>query len=170
MAAMTGGLALRWLRALLFTVLVPGTVTAWLPSAILGRRFAVPPMPWGMDEWAALIVIGLGVCVYGWCLWAFVVTGRGIPAPIDHPTRLVVRGLYRHVRNPMYFGVLLVLLGESALFATPVLLAYTAAWLLLVHVAILVYEEPNLRRKFGDEYARYVQEVPRWVPRLSRRV
>jgi protein-S-isoprenylcysteine O-methyltransferase Ste14 len=153
--------AWRWIGALLFTLLVPGVVTVVLPYWILDRSVAVRPGPWSVAG-ALLLLLGLGV--YLRCLWDFVVVGRGIPAPVDHPKHLVVRGLYRNVRNPMYLGVLTVLLGEVALFRSAALLRYAALWLLVVHVVVRVYEEPNLRSRFGASYEHYCQHVRRWLP------
>ena len=105
--------------------------------------------------------------VYGCCLWEFVQKGQGIPAPIDHPKELVVTGLYRYVRNPMYLGVLAILIGEVLTLGSRVLLVYAAVWLLVVHIVILVYEEPNLRARFGESYEQYCAHVRRWVPGRS---
>jgi protein-S-isoprenylcysteine O-methyltransferase Ste14 len=98
------------------------------------------------------------------CLWEFAARGRGIPAPIDHSKQLVVTGLYRYVRNPMYLGVLLFLLGESLFLEYRGFLFYALGWLLVVHLNVLIYEEPNLRRKFGSSYELYASAVRRWVP------
>jgi protein-S-isoprenylcysteine O-methyltransferase Ste14 len=146
-----------------FTVLVPGTVTVWLPWILLDGAVTVPGR-WAALQYAALPLIGAGVVVYGRCLRDFVVRGRGIPAPIDHPRRLVVRGLYRYVRNPMYLGVLCVLVGEAVFLASPVLAFYATAWLGIVHGVVMLYEEPALRRRFGAEYDRYTCSVRRWLP------
>jgi protein-S-isoprenylcysteine O-methyltransferase Ste14 len=117
-----------------------------------------------MAQVVALVPLALGAAVYLRCLWEFAMRGRGIPAPIDHPKELVVTGLYRYVRNPMYLGVLLFLVGEALFFEYRDFLAYTLGWLLFVHLNVLFYEEPNLRRKFGSSYERYSQAVRRWVP------
>lgn len=151
-------------EAALFTVFVPGTVTVWLPFFILLDGMPVSPATWGPLQFGALPLAGVGLAVYFWCLWDFVAAGRGIPLPLDHPRRLVVRGLYRYVRNPMYLGVLCVLLAEVSFFRSTVLLLYTIGWFVIVHAFVVLYEEPTLRRKFGDEYDRYVRSVRRWLP------
>src|SRR5437867_2704446 len=102
-----------FLETIVFTVLVPGTVAFWLPPLILDERRLALPAPWSAAQFAALIPLTLGAAIYLRCLWEFATRGRGIPAPIDHPKQLVVTGLYRYVRNPMYLGVLLFLLGEA---------------------------------------------------------
>jgi protein-S-isoprenylcysteine O-methyltransferase Ste14 len=90
--------------------------------------------------------------------------GQGTPAPFDPPKALVVTGPYRYVRNPMYAGDVLVLLGESLLFGMSALLAYTLVMLGVFHLFVVWYEEPNLRRQFGTAYEAYREAVPRWIP------
>jgi protein-S-isoprenylcysteine O-methyltransferase Ste14 len=107
---------------------------------------------------------GLGLAVYLRCLWEFAARGRGIPAPLDHPKKLVVTGLYRYVRNPMYLGVLLVLLGETLFLQSSGFLLYVIGWLIFVHLNVILYEEPNLTHKFGDSYKHYRSAVRRWLP------
>lgn len=101
------------------------------------------------------------------CVWRFGSQGEGTPAPFDPPRRLVVAGPYRYVRNPMYWGMGLFLLGEAVLFAEASVRAvvYGAALVAVVNLFVLLYEEPALRRGFGDEYKRYCAAVPRWLPR-----
>jgi len=153
----------RWIGAAVFTVLVPGTVTVFLPYYFLDR--SVPGIgTWGPIQFAAAAILVVGAGIYFRCLWDFVVAGRGLPGPVDHPKNLVVRGLYRYVRNPMYVGVLLVLIGEVLLFRSIVLVWYALAWLAIVHVNILVYEERYLQYRFGESYTEYRQKVRRWIP------
>ena len=153
-----------FMETVLFTILVPGTVAFWLPPLLLDKRRLTMPPSWSTAQFVALIPLALGAAIYLRCLWEFAARGRGIPAPVDHPKELVVTGLYRYVRNPMYLGVLLFLLGEALFFRYWAFLLYTIAWLGFVHLNILLYEEPNLRRKFGTSYDRYVAAVRRWVP------
>ena len=101
-----------------------------------------------------------------WCVFAFVRIGKGTPAPFDPPRRLVVRGPYRFVRNPMYIGGGLALGGAALFYESASLLAYAAAFLLAAHFFVVVYEEPTLRRGFGAEYEAYCQRVRRWRPGL----
>jgi protein-S-isoprenylcysteine O-methyltransferase Ste14 len=153
-----------FLETIIFTVLVPGTVAFWLPDAILDSRKLELPASWSVPQFVALLPLGLGTAIYLRCLWEFATRGRGIPAPIDHPKQLVVTGLYRYVRNPMYLGVLLFLFGESLFLQYRTFFLYAIAWLLFVHLNVLLYEEPNLRRKFGNSYEQYTAAVRRWVP------
>lgn len=153
-----------FLETIVFTLLVPGMVAFWLPSLILDQRRLAWTPSWSILQFVALLPLGLGAAVYLRCLWEFAMRGRGIPAPIDHPKELVVTGLYRYVRNPMYLGVLLFLLGESLFLQYPGFFVYAIAWVLFVHFNVLLYEEPNLRRKFGSSYERYTAAVHRWLP------
>src|SRR4029077_1810109 len=161
-----------FLKNLLFTMLVPGTVAFYLPYAI-GTR-GLPHSSIGHGRWLlAAPLLLIGTAIYLWCLWDFATTGRGTPAPIDPPKELVVRGLYRTVRNPMYVGVLLVIAGWLALFRVWALLAYAAVVWLFFHGFVMLVEEPALRRRFGAAYDAYCRKVRRWWPgrprRLSRR-
>ena len=149
-----------FLTNLLFTVLIPGTVAVYLPLWLSGGWRAVPVS-------ALLLALPLffaGAFLYFWCLWNFAVTGRGTPAPIDPPKKLIVRGPHRYVRNPMYLGVLTVVLGWAVLFRSLEILGYAAVVALLFHLVVLVVEEPSLRRLFGAEYEEYCRTVRRWIP------
>ena len=153
----------RWIGAAIFTVLVPGSVTVFLPYYILDR--SVPEIgAWGPLQLLAAAILVVGAGTYFRCLWDFVIAGHGLPSPVDHPKKLVVCGLYRYVRNPMYVGVLLVLIGEGLLLRSIVLIWYALAVLALVHVYILVYEERYLQYRFGQSYTEYRKEVRRWIP------
>jgi protein-S-isoprenylcysteine O-methyltransferase Ste14 len=113
-----------------------------------------------------LLPIVFGALVYLWCAWDFVFAGKGTPAPIDPPRALVVRGLYRKVRNPMYVGVMSILVGEAVIFESWKLLGCGAVFGLAAHLFVVFYEEPTLKKKFGTAYEEYCQAVPRWIPRL----
>ena len=158
---------LLFLKNVLFTVVVPGAVAVYVPLGLAGGRGGPPP-EWGVAQYAALLPLASGCAVYFWCLWDFAAFGRGTPAPVDAPRRLVVRGLYRHVRNPMYVGVLLVIAGWALLFRSPRVLGYGAAVALFFHLFVVAVEEPSLRGKFGNSYGQYCREVGRWLPRVNR--
>ena len=151
-----------FLKNLGFTVLVPGTVAGYLPYAI-GSRSA----PVASDVTHLIIAVPLflvGGAIYFWCLWHFAVSGRGTPAPIDPPTQLVVRGLYRRVRNPMYAGVLIVVAGWAVYYRSIRLIEYGVTLAVLFHLFVVLVEEPLLRRRFGAAYEEYCRTVPRWIP------
>lgn len=149
------------LKNLLFTFVVPGTVAVYLPLSIASDSTPAP----GPTRLLAFGALTLGAAIYAWCVWDFASFGRGTPAPIDAPKKLVVRGLYRSVRNPMYVGVLCVMLGWSLLFVSATLLLYTATVATAFHLFTTLYEEPHLRQEFGDEYFQYCADVGRWLPR-----
>ncbi len=149
------------IKNLLFTLVVPGTVAVYVPLFI-GRGH---PRASGVALAGALVILGLGSSVYAWCLWDFAVFGRGTPAPIDAPKKLVVKGLYRYTRNPMYLGVVTVILGWAAFFESAILLLYAAAVFAGFQLFVVLYEEPHLLREFGREYENYRDRVGRWLPR-----
>jgi protein-S-isoprenylcysteine O-methyltransferase Ste14 len=149
-----------FLRSILAAALLPGTVTVLVPWLILRR--ALPPAV----HWSGLVPAALGSAILVGCIREFTVAGRGTLAPIDPPTRFVVSGLYRYVRNPMYVGVVLMLSGESLAFASPALAIYAAVFFALANLFIRFHEEPALRRKFGASYDDYRGRVPCWIPRL----
>jgi len=151
-------------RNLIFTVVVPGAGAVYGPWWILTRGDASPTP----TAWPALAVIVVGAAGYLWCLWVFATVGRGTPGPWDAPRRVVAVGPYRWVRNPMYLAALLVVLGETWLFLSLPLLLYAGALAILVALFVIGYEEPTLRRRFGESYVQYRQTVPRWIPRRPR--
>ena len=148
-------------RNLVFTGLVPGTVAGLVPWLLVGDRAPEP----GGARVLALLLFAVGIALYGWCVWDFASFGRGTPAPIDAPRHLVVRGLYRLSRNPMYLGVLAVILGWAALFAHATVVVYAVAVFTAFHTFVVYYEEPHLAQTFGDEYAAYRASVARWIGR-----
>lgn len=100
-----------------------------------------------------------------WCIWQFFSEGRGTLAPIDAPKHLVVRGLYQYVRNPMYVSVVTMLLGEAIVFLSTPIVIEAGIFMVLANLFVVFYEEPALRRQFGESYERYLQTVGRWIPR-----
>jgi len=157
-----------FLKNLLFTVLVPGTVAVYVPLAISSDPVA-PGLVSKLAQFLSIIPLMAGATVYFWCLWDFATFGRATPAPIDAPKRLVVRGLYHYVRNPMYVGALLVILGWSLYFASARLLLYASSVGVAFHLFVVLYEEPTLRKTFGADYERYASATGRWLPRLRGR-
>src|SRR5687767_4478981 len=122
-------------------------------------------------EWniAAIVLMVIGGAIMIRCVWDFAWTGRGTPAPWDPPRRLVIAGLYRYVRNPMYVGMGVFLLGEALLLpeiTRGMLIVMAAAWV-AVTAFIVLYEEPTLRRLFAEDYQTYCRHVRRWIPRVT---
>jgi protein-S-isoprenylcysteine O-methyltransferase Ste14 len=151
------------LKTVLFTLVMPGAVAVYVPWLLLPASAKTWPPPSGPLAFIAIIPIGIGVVFYLWCATDFVRAGKGTPAPIDPPKALVVRGLYRYTRNPMYVGVVNVLLGEALLFLSPSLLIYATVVAISVHTFVVLYEEPTLSKKFGPAYDAYRAQVPRWI-------
>ena len=155
---------LLFLKNLLFTLLLPGTVAGYVPW-LMTRNDS---FTWGAGTALALLLFATGGAIYSWCVWDFAAFGRGTPAPIDAPKRLVVRGLYRYTRNPMYVGVLTVIIGWGVLFEAFRLLVYAACVGTCFQMFIVFYEEPHLKRAFGKPYQEYMARVGRWLPRIGR--
>lgn len=150
------------LRTLLFTVVVPATIVIYVPAQL--ARSSSPPAV----AVAGGLVMAAGLYLVGWCFFDFAARGRGTPAPWDPPKHLVTNGPYRYVRNPIYVGVLSILLGEAVFFGSLALLAWAALTALGFHLAVVLYEEPGLRERFGSDYDHYLADVPRWLPRLAK--
>lgn len=153
-------------RTIVYASLFIGLFLVFVPARVLARSGVVGPPPGGPWRLIGTGVAAAGLALALWCVVTFAVVGRGTPAPFDPPRRLVVRGPYRYLRNPMYLGAALALGGAAVAYRSLALLAYTALFLAITHVFVLVYEEPTLRRTFGDDYERYCRDVRRWWPRL----
>jgi protein-S-isoprenylcysteine O-methyltransferase Ste14 len=152
-------------KTLIFAVVAAGTVAVVVPYLLLAPRaeFEI-----GMARFVGAVPIVLGAVGAVWCVWDFVFTGCGTPAPIDPPKALVTRGLYRFVRNPMYIAMGLVLSGQAILFRSLRLAAYALLAWWACHAFVVFYEEPTLRKKFGRAYSEYCRQVPRWIPARPR--
>jgi protein-S-isoprenylcysteine O-methyltransferase Ste14 len=150
------------LRAIFFVLLLPGSVAGYIPFGILRseNRLRIPDL--GPSSISAAILVVVGVMVLLRCVWDFFATGKGTLAPIDPPRVLVVGGLYRFTRNPMYNGVLAVIVGEAWLFGSVSLIKYALLVLVLFHLFVVLYEEPTLTSQFGESYRVYRRAVPRW--------
>lgn len=158
----------RWafLGSAIFLFAAPGTVAGLVPWWITKWQSMPPSAGLASFRWAGIAVIVAGVVPLVHAFARFAWQGFGTPAPIAPPTRLVVSGCYRHVRNPMYVAVLVVLIGEGILFAAVGVLVWAAVFWLICNVFVLGYEEPVLARRFGENYDLYRANVPRWIPRL----
>jgi protein-S-isoprenylcysteine O-methyltransferase Ste14 len=146
-------------------VIAPAFVSLWMyfvPRWIIGPHAFDNARPLG---W---IVVAIGAVIGLPCVWEFAWRGLGTPAPFDPPRRLVITGPYRFVRNPMYVGMGMALIGEALVFPNIMwlMLAMVVSLWAVVSVFIIEYEEPTLRRMFGADYEAYFREVHRWIPRL----
>jgi len=151
----------------IFLVIAPGTLAVYIPYA--WTHWHVGPallgFPFLRVIGAIFIVAGFPVLIDSFL--RFAIHGLGTPAPIAPPERLVVTGFYRHVRNPIYVAVVLLILGQGLLFGSVRLLQYGIVVWLAFFAAVLVYEEPVLRAQFGDQYRDFCANVPRWLPRVT---
>jgi protein-S-isoprenylcysteine O-methyltransferase Ste14 len=156
------------LKTIIFSLLVPGTVVGGVPYLLITRGPKLPAI--GIDglRWIGIAPFLGGLLLFLSSARNFVLQGKGTPAPIDPPVLLVTSGPYRFVRNPMYVGGILILLGESVLCRSFLLLIYLGMIWLAFHLFIVFYEEPHLRRVFGTEYEEYYKQVRRWVPRVRK--
>jgi protein-S-isoprenylcysteine O-methyltransferase Ste14 len=163
MSARSGSNVLLAARSLLWVVLMPGIVAGYIPWRFFGFDRSI------FDSIDARLVAGLaifvaGVALLAACVWEFAKRGRGTLSPLDPPSQLVVRGLYRYVRNPMYLAVSVILLGEALAARSFDLVIYWAAFFAVTNLFIIGFEEPDLRRRFGASYAEYTARVGRWIP------
>ena len=153
-------------KSVIFALLAPGTVAGVVPMLIVRAADGWGVVQLGLGHYAGALFFVPGLTIVAWTFSDFVRHGRGTPNPAEPPRHLVVTGLYRHTRNPMYVGVGALVLGEAMYTGSLPLLAYTAAIFLLWQCFIVFYEEPTLRKLFGEEFERYQSHVPRWLPRL----
>jgi protein-S-isoprenylcysteine O-methyltransferase Ste14 len=154
------------IKSLLFLILVPGTVAGWVPLWLNRWHSGLPELELGVWRHLGWLLVVPGVAVLLWTVFDFARVGKGTPAPIDPPTAFVASGLYRIVRNPMYVGVLAAVLGQFLLYQSTNVLAYGVVLWGCFHAFVVLYEEPALRRRFGDDYVTFCRQVPRWIPRL----
>ena len=151
-------------RAVTYAALFIGLVLIYLPARLLSWSGIVRPAAIEVPQVAGMVIGAAGAAVALWCVFTFAFIGRGTPAPFDPPRRLVIQGPYRFVRNPMYIGAGLALAGAALFYQSWPLLGYAGLFLLATHLFVLGYEEPTLRRTFGQEYEAYCRQVRRWWP------
>lgn len=155
------------LGSAIFLVIAPGSVALFVPWLISRWRFAPPLLGFAGFHVVGGIMIAAGFPVLLDSFVRFAIQGLGTPAPVAPPERLVVAGLYRYVRNPMYVAVSLIVFGQGLLFGSIDVLVYGLVACAGFIAFVLLYEEPSLRRKFGNEYRHYCEQVPRWIPALG---
>ena len=151
--------------SLVFLVLVPGVVAGLVPWLLTGWEVREPLPYWLPLRVAGWILLAAGVFVLMHAFVRFVVEGVGTPAPVAPTERLVVGGFYRYVRNPMYLAVAAIIIGQTLALGQPILLVYAGAFAVAVAAFVRWYEEPTLRRRFGEQYEAYRRAVPAWWPR-----
>ena len=160
-------------RSLLWTIVLPGFFALYLPWRLVRpQRAQVDPTvsaqlvaySFGLAALLGLLLVVVGVVLLATCIFEFARSGKGTLSPVDPPRHLVVRGLYRYVRNPMYLSVTMIVFGQVLLTGSWVLLGYWAVWFLVANLFVIFYEEPTLRRLFGASYEEYTRRVGRWIP------
>ena len=151
-------------RTITYAALFIGLVLIYVPARLLSGSGLVRPEAIDVQQVAGMVFGAVGAAVALWCIFTFAAIGKGTPAPFDPPRRLVVRGPYRFVRNPMYIGAGLALASAALFYGSVPILIYTGAFLLAMHLFVVLYEEPTLRRTFGQEYETYCRQVRRWLP------
>ena len=156
------------LGSAIFLVLAPGFVAGMVPWWISHWRVQDALLGLSLLRFAGCLLLALGTIGLLDSFARFAIHGMGTPAPIFPTRRLVVIGLYKYVRNPMYVAVVSAIVGQGLIFGNVELLEYGGLVWLIVHLFVLLYEEPTLRASFGSEYEAYCATVPRWIPRLNR--
>lgn len=154
-----------FVRAITYATLFIGLVLIYIPAYLLSWSGIIRPAAIETPQIAGMMISTGGAGIALWCIYTFVSIGRGTPAPFDPPRRLVIQGPYHLVRNPMYIGAGFALGGAALFYQSLLLLSYTGVFLFVTHLLIIGYEEPTLRRTFGQEYEAYCQEVNRWWPK-----
>jgi protein-S-isoprenylcysteine O-methyltransferase Ste14 len=152
--------------SLVFLVLAPGFVVGLVPFWISRWRFRPPMLGWAAVRAVGAVLIVVGLTVLLESFWRFAMKGLGTPAPVLPTRELVVSGLYRYVRNPMYLAVVAMIVGQAFLFGDVRLLKYGALVWCAFHLFVLVYEEPTLAAAYPAEYPVFREHVRRWIPRL----
>lgn len=152
------------IRGVVYGSLFVALLLVFLPARFLAWSGVSRPLNPGAAQFAGATVTLIGGALAIWCVVSFALVGGGTPAPFDPPGRLVVSGPYRFVRNPMYIGAGLALMGASLFYWSGALLGYTVLFLLATHLFVTFYEEPTLSRTFSSEYEAYRARVRRWLP------
>ena len=156
------------LKTILFSVFIPGTVVGVIPYLIITHTPRILIFNQRILTYAGLVLILAGLMIFFICARSFVIRGKGTPAPVDPPKFLVTSGPFKVVRNPMYCSGVLILTGEFLISGSASILLYLFFIWLMFHLFIVLYEEPHLRKVFGEPYEEYCREVPRWMPRPGR--
>lgn len=152
-----------FLRNLFFTILQPGLVAGLFPYMILGSPdTAVFKKNLNPYQYTAIFIFAVGLIILFYCISMFAIKGKGTLSPADPTKKLVISGLYKYSRNPMYIGVMLILIGEALFFNSTSLWIYTAFVFIAFNLFIVLHEEPRLKRDFGTEYQQYLKAVRRW--------
>jgi protein-S-isoprenylcysteine O-methyltransferase Ste14 len=151
-------------RAIIYATAFVGLLLVYVPNRLLTGSGIVRPSVIGAPQIAGMITTAIGAVLAFWCILTFVFVGKGTAAPFDPPRRLVIGGPYRFVRNPMYIGAIVAIIGVALSYGSLSILIYAGFIFLATHLFVIAYEEPVLRRTFGDDYEAYCRRVRRWMP------
>ena len=159
------------IRAIFFTILIPGTVAGYIPYFLMRNR--VPDMSMGLFHWVGLLVMIAGIFIYLWTVTSFLLRGKGTPSIWlmkaasfiigTEPVNMVSSGLYKYSRNPMYLGVITTVAGQAIFFQYSILLWYALSLFIIFTLVVIFIEEPHLEEKFGEEYKNYKKRIRRWL-------
>lgn len=153
------------LKTIFFLIIMPGTVLLYVPLKIVESSINIE-FQLNFIRYSAFLFWGTGSYVSLWCVRDFISKGKGTPAPIDPPKKLVIKGFYKYIRNPMYVGILIILTGHIVWFKSISLIVYFLVLFGFFHLFVIHYEEPYLLKTFGEAYKNYKSQVPRWFPRI----
>lgn len=151
-------------RAIIYATVFVGLLLVYVPSWLLAESGILRPPAIGAPQIAGMIITAIGAALALWCILTFVFIGKGTAAPFDPPRRLVIGGPYRFVRNPMYIGAIVAMIGVALSYGSVSIMIYAGFIFLATHLFVIAYEEPVLRRTFGEEYEAYCRQVRRWMP------
>jgi protein-S-isoprenylcysteine O-methyltransferase Ste14 len=150
--------------ALAALIVIPcGFVIFPLIATSLNNTFHLPQFTSPLLQAIGLLLLLSGLALIFTVTYLFFTVGKGTPVPIEPPKKFVVSGIYKYSRNPMFVGNTLVLLGLSLIFGHLLLYLYTLLAFLIFHIGVVIYEEPGLRKRFGESYINYCKKVPRWL-------
>ena len=152
----------------LFNIVIGyGFLAVFLPRRLLPLNLQLFSVNIGAARYCGLIFMITGLVINLKCYWDLIFIGKGTMDPLMPTEKIVARGFYQFMRNPVYVGLFLILFGEAVLFMSAVLLVYSLLCLLVLNLIVVFIEEPSLKRRFGDSYDEYLKSVPRWIPRLT---
>ena len=166
---------MRILRLIIFTFIIPGTIAGYIPHLLYGHQYN---FELGVFKYLGLFFMALGLLLYVWSALSFLLKGKGTPAIWftkklkfiigKEPANMVSSGLYRISRNPMYFGMFNIVMGEAFFFESKAIFIYAVLLMMLFHLVVVLLEEPHLKKKYGAKYEAYLKQVPRWFGAKKR--
>jgi protein-S-isoprenylcysteine O-methyltransferase Ste14 len=157
------------IRTIIIGFVFVGTVVVIISLYLSSINYEKLSFELGIIRYSGFIPLIIGAYISLYCVKDFIIQGKGTPAPFDPPKELVVKGFYKYLRNPMYFGLFLFILGEVLIFSSIEILIYLLLLIIICNLFVIFYEEPKLLNEFGDSYKNYCKEVSRWIPSMKKR-